>query len=324
MRSFIFFLSLSLGQLSFALPQTPSEAATLRYFDKLYHAIPQNPRPNISERLNLFSHFFLNKPYLLYALGEGPNASFDRHPRFRADGFDCETFVTTVIALSLASDPNELITLMNTLRYHHKPYQYLNRNHFTDLDWNVHNQKNGILKDITSTIVAPDHRPIAKKAITTINKSGWVHKTAAQRVYLPGASQVEKENAIETLIHQSQSIPNQLSILPYIPFKELFDPQSRPITKVWQQIPNGAIIEIIRPDWALTNVIGTNLNVSHLGLAFWQEDVLWFRHASTSEKKVIELPLQEYLRNALLSPTIKGINVQVVVDHAAKSSDLKQ
>ena len=323
MRYFSFLLLLGLCQLTIAQPLLPSEAAAIEYFNKLYHATSQNPSPNVSERLNQFSQLLLRKPYLLNPLGEGPNADFDKRPRFRADGFDCETFITTLIALSLANNTDEFIILMKKIRYQSDTYQYLNRNHFTGLDWNQYNQKNGFIKDITSTILAPNNTLAAENATATINKSNWIRQTAAQRVYLPGSSLADKKSAIQKLIHKSKSIPNRISTIPYIPFRHLFDKNNLPIKSVWQQIPSGAIVEIVRPNWALQKRIGTNINVSHLGIVFWNKGVLWFRHASTEKKQVIELPLEQYLRKAQLSPTIKGINLQIVLDKPLKSTDLK-
>ncbi len=81
---------------------------------------------------------------------------------------------------------------------------------------------------------------------------------------------------------------------------------------LFKQIPNGAIIEIVRPNWDLTKQIGTHLNISHLGFAFWQQGNLIFRHASSEARQVTETPFIHYLKKAKKSPTIKGINIQVL------------
>src|SRR5688500_5113048 len=72
---------------------------------KLYHTL--NSKLTISARVEKVSAAFLNKPYLLGALGEGSSAIFDQFPRYRIDGFDCETYVTTVLAIALAPNLHE-------------------------------------------------------------------------------------------------------------------------------------------------------------------------------------------------------------------------
>ena len=52
--------------------------------------------------------------------------------------------------------------------------------------------------------------------------------------------------------------------------------------------------------------------MSHLGFALWIKGKLYFREASTVHGKVMDVPLIDYLMDALTSPTIKGINVQIV------------
>ena len=82
----------------------------------------------------------------------------------------------------------------------------------------------------------------------------------------------------------------------------------------FQQIPNAAIIEIVRPNWDLTKEIGTHLNVSHIGFAIWKNKTLYFRQASSIHHQVIDTPLTSYLYDALKnSETIKGINIQIAL-----------
>ena len=98
---------------------------------------------------------------------------------------------------------------------------------------------------------------------------------------------------------------------------KLFDVDGKPDQFVFSQISNGAIIEIVRPNWRLTEKIGTNLHVSHLGFVFTgiNNDIV-FRHASSDKGKVVEVSLIDYLRNCLSSKTIQGINVLVPIEKA--------
>ena len=94
----------------------------------------------------------------------------------------------------------------------------------------------------------------------------------------------------------------------------MFDANASPKMAVFEQIPQGAIIEIVRPNWDIKEKIGTNLNVSHVGFAIWKTKQLYYRQASSIEQRVIDIPLIDYLRYRLVSASIKGINIQALVN----------
>ena len=122
----------------------------------------------------------------------------------------------------------------------------------------------------------------------------------------------QKRRLLE-LQKKGQKLPIIQSNVPYIPLSLLFDEKGHANKFLFGQIPNGAIIEIVRPNWDLRSQIGTCLNVSHLGFAFWQQGQLVFRQASSEYHQVVEVSLIDYLRKTRQSPTIKGINIQVVI-----------
>ena len=99
-----------------------------------------------------------------------------------------------------------------------------------------------------------------------------------------------------------------------MPLAVLFDAQQKANLYLFDQIPSGAIVEIVRPNWDLTQRIGTHLNVSHMGFVFRRNGQLLFRDASGLKQSVAETPLMDYLRQYLSSPTVKGINVHVVLE----------
>jgi hypothetical protein len=115
------------------------------------------------------------------------------------------------------------------------------------------------------------------------------------------------------LKRQTKDYPKVLAKLPYIPLTALFQSNGQANQALFDQIPDGAIIEIVRPNWSLKDKIGTNLDVSHLGFAFRHDGQLWFRNASSQFHRVVDEPLISYLDKARSSPTIKGINIQVLV-----------
>lgn len=282
---------------------------------ELYKNLEQiTPKPNtMTKRLEFISSAFLGQPYVLGALGEGADSRYDQFPRYRTDGFDCETYVTTVLALAFSQNKDEFTQRLRQIRYQNDQTDYLKRNHFTDLDWNLNNSKKGFVKDITLSFKDKEGKPVAKIAKALINKPGWYQHHTEKNIRLnDGSFRAITRQRLEELKSKGAHLPKVWSKLPYLSFSTLFLPDGSGNRALFSQIPDGAIIEIVRPNWDLTKTAGTHLNVSHLGFAFWKEGILIFRQASSVDNKVVDVPLIEYLQNARKSPTIQGINVQVV------------
>ena len=105
----------------------------------IYDQLKSQPGLTSSERLDLISQFFLNKPYVLGALGEGDDARFDQYPLYRTDGFDCITFVETVLAIYSSSDIPSFRKNIRNIRYLEGEVSYTTRKHFPSTDWNPSN-----------------------------------------------------------------------------------------------------------------------------------------------------------------------------------------
>lgn len=284
-----------------------------QFVESLYHSLEHKPNLTIEQRINYFSGLFLNRPYILFPLGEGINSPYDQMPKFRLDGFDCETYVDTVLALAFAANEPTFEQCMDQIRYENGDATFQHRNHFTNLDWNLNNQKQGFLKDITPFFKQSNGEFVAVESKTMINKSAWYKQLPLNRIKLPHANLETQQKQLISLQQSGRLFPNQLSVLSYIPLNRLLDDSNHPNLFLFNQIPNGAIIEIVRPNWNLTTIIGTHLDISHLGFAIWKNQELYFRHATITENKVIEIPLIDYLISAKESPTIKGINIQIAI-----------
>jgi len=278
---------------------------------KLYHNLDHQQNLKPAERLEYFSQPWLNHPYSLFPLGEGADAEYDEMPRYRIDVFDCETLVDTVLALAIAEDTFTFKQCMDKIRYKQGHVSFINRNHFTASDWNINNQNQGFLKDITRQILNQNKQPVALESKTIIDKAAWYKKLPLTRIRIQNISQKEQKKRLYSLGQAGSRFKKQTSIIPYLPLKTLFNQKGQPDMALFKQIPHDAIIEIVRPNWNLTEAIGTHIDISHLGFAFWKQDVLYFRQASIIYNQVIDVPLIEYLSTALESPSIKGINIQV-------------
>lgn len=276
---------------------------------ELYHKLSSNQNLTMEMRMDWISQQFLNKIYLLGALGEGASGRYDQFPLYRTDAFDCETYVDTVLALVLGNNLAEFQSWMLKIRYMNGKRGYLSRNHFPEIEWNTHNQERGLLVDITEQIGKSD----TVFAKTIINKRGWYLKKPESAIRLRDSVPEKIQQRHQELVKKHTLFGEYPVSTPYLPLTLLFDENQQPRMQYLNQIPNFSLIEIVRPDWDIKAMAGTNLNISHMGFAVWKNGILYYRNASQILGKVADMPMTEYLRDTLKSPTIKGINVQRVV-----------
>ncbi|KTD06080.1 hypothetical protein Lgra_2857 [Legionella gratiana] len=313
LKHLVFITCLSSSVVGYTFDSTATEKQANYSIEELYHRLNSMPNNSMAERIDWISGQFLGVHYVLGSLGEGTKALYDQFPQYRVDAFDCDTYVNTVLSLALANSLTSFQQCVKNIRYKNGVVSYIQRNHFTGLDWNQNNQKNGILKDITLTFKDQNHQPVAKMAEAVINKPKWYSYKTIDTIRLENTNDEKAEERLVELKNKGSKLEITTEKVPYLPFTALFPEKNKPNMHLFAQIPNGAIIEIVRPNWDLSQKIGTALNISHLGFAIRDKGQLYFRQASSEYGKVVDTPLIEYLEKALKSPTIKGINVQVVL-----------
>lgn len=264
---------------------------------------------NINTRIEAISRYFLGKPYLLGALGEGKQGYYDQSPLYRTDAFDCMTFVSTVLALAECANLQQFQCTIRKVNYRGGKLSFANRNHFMELDWNPQNTNQGYIKDITSSIHNKKGRPIALWAHNVINKATWFRQLPADRLkfYQPVSSSQWAER-LAHLHEEGHPYSIQHTQIPYIPLSQLFDIHGRPNTYLFRQIPAGAIIELIRPNWP-----SRYQYVSHVGLTVIEHGELLFREASSHEQRVVDVPLARYLATYFPLNAWNGINIQKII-----------
>ncbi|MBV8359968.1 MAG: DUF1460 domain-containing protein [Deltaproteobacteria bacterium] len=101
-------------------------------------------------RVDMLSRHFLGYPYK-------PNpliGSADTAEVFTAslDGFDCVTYIETILALACASNVDEFIEWLRKIRYEQGRIQWERRNHYMTL-WIRNNVREGIVKSISMPAV---------------------------------------------------------------------------------------------------------------------------------------------------------------------------
>ncbi len=318
--SLVFFTAVSMKVGAFGIQNEQQQ--TDQNITEFYQLLSKQSQ-DMPTRIEFVSAQLLGKPYLLGALGEGERGTFDQAPLYRTDAFDCETYVDTVLAIALAQDPLTFKQCIQQIRYREGKVSFINRNHFTCLDWNQNNQQQGFLKDITTAFHDGKNQPVSLFAQAVINKPAWYQRFSIDHIRINPPSVLEQEKRLEALKQKSKTLPVVTSTIPYIPLAALFDAAGNANHTLFNQIPNAAIVEIIRPNWNLEKEIGTHLNVSHLGFAVWKNGALFFRETSSKEGVVVDYPFIDYLRETRNSPTIKGINIQIVVPQQPLAAQCK-
>ena len=101
----------------------------------------------LGERLERLSAQLLDAPYLSNPLGGGPDAPESLTIRF--NGFDCVTYVETVLALAGSHAVAEFSDALREMRYAGGRVDWRRRNHYM-ADWVKQNRRRGIVKDITT------------------------------------------------------------------------------------------------------------------------------------------------------------------------------
>lgn len=306
---------------SYAMDSAVLEDQANETIKELYHRLNSMPNTSMPERIDWISKHFLGRVYKLGALGEGAKAHYDQYPQYRVDAFDCDTFVNTVLSLALADSVESFKQCQKMDRYKDGKVAYIRRNHFTSLDWNINNQKRGILKDITFDIKDQKNQPVAIYAEALIDKPNWYAHKNLSTIRVQNVDKIKQQELLDELKKKGNLLAVTTSKIPYLPFTALFTKENKPDLYLFSQIPHGAIIQIVRPNWDLREMIGTSLNVSHLGFAIRDKGQLFFREASSQLGKVVDVPLIDYLKEAQSSPTIKGINVQIVVPQKPLSNN---
>lgn len=310
-----FFLYLSLNSLCYAICDFNTNIKQANNeINTIFNQLKQHPQANLGDKLKFISNFWIGKPYMLYCLGEGEHGEFDQNPLYRTDAFDCETMVDTTLAIAISKDLKTFNEAIINIRYHNHQPDFFHRNHFTNNDWNRSNQQQGFMKDITQSIVYQG-KPIAITNKIIIDKGQWYAKMSDKRIQLCDNDPKLIQQKLMALRSKSKLAGQELSSLDYLPLSALFDKNEQPIDGIFSQIPNATIIEIVTPDSQTVDKIGTNLDISHMGFAFWNNGTLYFRNASLLQKKVVDVKLSDYLKNYLHSPTIKGIHLEQALGH---------
>lgn len=303
MKKIVLVLILVVSTVSFAASEKTGAVyqVVTNYSDEYLHKLYQVAVPLadsgsdsiMAMRVKFFAETLLQKgsPYLEGPLGEGRNGEFAQEPLYRLDGFDCTTFVETVISLARSTNENQFKEEINKIRYKNGQVSFENRNHFPSVDWIPNNIKAGFVSDITNSIAGA----ATKLSETLIEKDEWYcHKGTQFAALVQGAGKAWGQ-------------------IFYVAKEDLL---AHP--ELIEKIPSGSVFNVVRPNWDLRAAIGTRLDVSHQGFLIRENGVLYMIHASNgasrdgsdNSKRVKKDIFSDYVRAVMMaSPTTAGVNI---------------
>ena len=205
----------------------------------------------------------------------------DPDPRLRFDSVDCVTFVEETIALSLARRPEELLPLLDGIRYRGGTPSYASRKHLMEADWLPGNAEAGYVADVTAALGGKD----AVTAEKVLVRASWESPTA-QALALPESA------------HSTGRFP--LGLLPL----------ERVLAHA-AAFPSGTVLLVVREDGP-----SHITRVSHLGLVVQRGGKTYLRHAtSVPPKAVVDEELAHFLvRQAKGSWKVVGVSLWEVRD----------
>jgi len=105
-----------------------------------------NRQPSFEHRLELASSFFLEQPYSTNPLGGSPTSK--ETLTWSLAGFDCVTYIETVLALAASSTARQFSTELRLTRYNRGTVNWFERNHYMT-DWVRNNKRRGTVVDLT-------------------------------------------------------------------------------------------------------------------------------------------------------------------------------
>lgn len=253
-----------------------SKADSLTYESYIRQFASKKNKP-LGELITATAQFFLGRPYVASTLEITDNEMLVVNLR----EFDCTTLVENSIALSKVIQSGDhsfsnYCNLLTKIRYRNANIEgYSSRLHYTS-DWLYNNEQKELLEDLTLAFGGE-----------MVNKPLSFMSTHPQ-FYKHLKDDIEEQEEIAN-IEEDINRREALCILPqsFIKLKQ-------------EDIKDGDIIAFA------TSTKG--LDYSHIAIAFWQDGMLHFIHASSNQKKVV-VEKKTLLHYCTVSRSCTGISI---------------
>ena len=259
--------------------------------------------------IRAISALFLKSPYEAFLLGEGNHAVLVHKPLYRLDKFDCQTFVESVLALYRTPDIQHFTETYKSIKYHNNDYRFVGRNHFTSIQWNTNAHAQALTQDITHKLSSN-----ATYQHTCIDIPAWYEKLATNDTVWMHYSNAHLTPETQQLLRTyAKTSTATLSKLSYLPSKHLLDANGHIQSSIYAKLPATSIVEIVRHHWPNKNLLGTELDISHMGLLLKHNNTLILRHASEREGKVVDIDFARYVQSLQTQASFAGIHVEAIL-----------
>jgi hypothetical protein len=215
----------------------------------------------LEARFAAASEGFLGTAYVLSPLGEG--AGHDPDPLVRYDAADCLTMVEQSLALAITPEASQVIETLNHIRYEGAP-SYEGRLHVMEAQWLPVNVSRGLLEDVTRRY----GKDVVKRVSKRITKETWAEKGGVSLGLSPAGQAIGEF------------------------FLDIVPSDRAPV--VLATAPEGLIVVVVRADRPRLVT-----RVTHVAVLVQKASGPFLRHASRSFKKVVDEPVEKYLKRNL-------------------------
>jgi hypothetical protein len=157
---FLFFSCSDAGQKKHFFEMTNSE------IDQLLTEVSKSNK-TITERMSLFSEYFLSTPYNLTCSGDGPFALYEPQPLVNFAETNCMVFCEHVLALSISDSWDNFFNNLQQIRYKDGIIGMRSRNHYTIGDWLPENS--WLLDDVSDKVAGE----LTKQVTRTISHTNF-------------------------------------------------------------------------------------------------------------------------------------------------------
>lgn len=246
---------------------------------------------DFSSRLRAICQYFKGRPYQLWCVGDGERGKFNQKPQYRTDYFDCMTYMNTCLALAFSKDILSFKTNYRQIQYRQGEC-WFERNYFFESDWVSHNQRQGFISRSSADVSSLLKKPIYS-ASTIIDKPAWIRCHQLKDIFLLNYSDQVAHDRLSHLHAGASSYEPEENYLPYVALGDLLNSSLKCVLNMPPQV-----VAMVRPNWQVEDLIGTRLNVSHVGLLLPDKaGERWcFFHASSDLSRVVEVDFIEYLQ----------------------------
>ena len=148
MKFIILLMVFSLGQLFAGGPSRFFEMSS-QQIDSLLTETAEK-RLTVTQRMKIFSSYFLETPYDFKCVGDGPYALLEPYPLVNFQETNCMAFCEHILALSISDSWDNFFNNLQHIRYKDGIIGMRTRNHYTMADWLPENH--WILEDVSRQV----------------------------------------------------------------------------------------------------------------------------------------------------------------------------